>query len=303
MLQTLNFSDNSIGMLSSAYTDQLDKISDHSPLKVDLTKNELVCDCNTLSFVAWIRYSNMMYKKNYISCFNSGKLRVINDIDEIHEKLKYQCTKVEVVLGCVACFTLLTLILSVIALVWYKRWKFNYLLSIARYKVNPYHPIDDNEIEMEYDVYISYERDFNVNTTMSIHQFVTQKLYPELQRRGFRVFIRDELRPGIELYKGISDVLRKCDKVIALISKSYCTDQWNVFEFNRAVLEGIYTQRQVMIPVAVEEIGREHLREEIFTFLKSGPVPYLSANVTTARLFDFIFNKLRDNRGFGASQE
>ena len=303
VLQTLNFSDNSIGMLSSAFTDQLDKISDHSPLKVDLTKNELVCDCNTLSFVAWIRYSNMMYKKNYISCFNSDKLRVINDIDEIHEKLKYQCTKVEVVLGCVACFTLLTLILSIIALVWYKRWKFNYLLSIARYKVNPYHPIDDNEIEMEYDVYISYERDFNVNTTMSLHQFVTQKLYPELQRRGFRVFIRDELRPGIELYNGISDVLRKCDKVIALISKSYCTDQWNVFEFNRAVLEGIYTQRQVMIPVAVEEIGREHLREEIFTFLKSGPVPYLSANVTTARLFDFMFNKLRDNRGFGASQE
>ena len=58
-----------------------------------------------------------------------------------------------------------------------------------------------------------------------------------------------------------------------------------------------------MIPVAAEEIGRENLREEIFTFLKSGPVPYLSANVTIARLFDFIFNKLRDNRGFGASQE
>ena len=184
----------------------------------------------------------MMYKKNYISCFNLGKLRVINDIDEIHEKLKYQCTKVEVVLGCVACFTLLTLILSIIALVWYKRWKFNYLLSIARYKVNPYHPIDDNEIEMEYDVYISYERDFNVNTTLSLHQFVTQKLYPELQRRGFRVFIRDELRPGIELYNGISDVLRKCDKVIALISKSYCTDQWNVFEFNRGVGRDIYSK-------------------------------------------------------------
>ena len=34
-----------------------------------------------------------------------------------------------------------------------------------------------------------------------------------------------------------------------LLSNDYCVDFWNVFEFNVADMEGIYTKRQVIIPV------------------------------------------------------
>lgn len=303
VFRTLNFSDNSIGTLSSEFTDHLDKISDYSNLIVDLSKNELVCNCNTFSFVAWLKCSKIVKEKSSLTCFDTDKLKETSNIDDIHEKLKYQCTKVEVVLGCVGGFLLLSLTLGIIELIWYKRWKLNYLLSIARPKITPYHRIGARAIEMKYDVYISYERDFNVNQNTTLHDFVTKRLYPELQRRGYKTFIRDELLGGTSLYDGISDIFQSCDKVIALISKDYCKDPWNLFEFNRAVMEGIYTRRQIMIPVAIDEISREHLSEEIFTFLNTSRVPYFSPKVTPAMFFSFIDNRLKDNRGFGASQE
>ena len=34
-----------------------------------------------------------------------------------------------------------------------------------------------------------------------------------------------------------------------LLSNAYCVDFWYVFEFNAADMEGIYTERQVIIPV------------------------------------------------------
>ena len=64
--------------------------------------------------------------------------------------------------------------------------------------------------------------------------------------------IRDEFEPGVGLYNATYQTLRRCKKVVSLISKDYCKDYWNVFDVNVAVLKGIYTKRQVIIPVALE---------------------------------------------------
>ena len=71
-----------------------------------------------------------------------------------------------------------------------------------------------------------------------------------------------------------------------------------MFEFNVAVLEGIYTKRQVIIPVALENVEREDLHTEIYAYLRSGSVSYFSRNVRDEDLFDFLCEKIRDNREF-----
>ena len=55
-----------------------------------------------------------------------------------------------------------------------------------------------------------------------------------------------------------------------------------------AVLAGIYTKRQVIIPVALENAEREDLHTEMYAYLRSGFVAYFSRDVRDEDLFDFL---------------
>ena len=46
-----------------------------------------------------------------------------------------------------------------------------------------------------------------------------------------------------------SEILNSGTTLIVLLSNVYCVDFWNVFEFNAAAMQGIYTKRPVIIPV------------------------------------------------------
>ena len=300
VLQILNFSDNSIGYMSEDFTKHLDKIAERSKLVVDLRDNSLLCNCERIDFISWMRYTKVMYQRNSLTCESkTDKKYKVGKIAELHESLKYECTVKEVTAGCIVLFVGLILILFIGYLMWYKRWKLRYLLALGRKTVNPYHPIEECEVELEYDVYISYERDHGLTPNQTLHELVSQVVYPAIRRRGYRVLIREELEAGVGLYHSISYALRRSKKVVALISRDYCTDYWNVFEFNMAVLEGIYTKRQVLIPVAFEQIGREDLHAEIYAFLSAGSVAYHTVNVTDEMFVDYLCDKIRDNREFG----
>ena len=41
-----------------------------------------------------------------------------------------------------------------------------------------------------------------------------------------------------------------------LLLNDYCMDFWNVFEFNVADMKGIYTKRQVIIPLTLVKMER-----------------------------------------------
>ena len=299
ILEYLDLSDNSILYISKKFTKQLDKIAECSKLVVNLSGNQLICDCERIDFVAWLRYSTAIYQKDKLTCtLKLNKTYSLSKIVELHKKLKAECIAPEVLKGCISGFLVLNIVLGLCSVIWHRRWQIRYLLAIGRKNVSPYHPIEECEIDLEYDVYISYERDYDLTRNETLHDFVAQKLYPELIRRGFKVLIREELEPGVGLYNAISHALRRCRKVISLVSKDYCRDYWNVFEFNIAVLEGIYTKRQVIIPVALENVEREDLHTEIYAYLRSGSVSYFSRNVRDEDLFDFLCEKIRDNREF-----
>ena len=299
-LKTLDVSDNNVLFISTALCDKLDEIADRTGLTVYLNNNSFLCDCERIEFLAWLRGSSVIYQREKLTChYDSEKKISFREMGKLHGTLRYKCTVKEVTWGCVATFVMLHLILGILYAIWHRRWKIRYLLAVGRKTVYPFHPIEDCQIELEYDVYISYERDHDVTRDRTLHELVAQVIYPALQRRGYRVVIRDELEPGSGLYHSISHTLRRCKKVVALVSRDYCQDYWNVFEFNIAVLEGIYTKRQVMIPVAFEQIGREDVHEEIFAFLRAGEIGHHTANVTDEMLVDYLCDKIRDNREFG----
>ena len=299
-LQTLDVSDNNVLYISTALCDKLDEIPERTGLTVYLNNNSFLCDCERFEFLAWLRGSSAIYQREKLTCHDDSEKKIsFNEMGKLHETLRYKCAVKEVTWGCVATFVMLHLILGILYAIWYRRWKIRYLLAVGRKTVYPFHPIEDCQIELEYDVYISYERDYDVSRDRTLHQLVAQVIYPALQRRGYRVVIRDELEPGVGLYHSISHTLRRCKKVVALLSRDYCRDYWNVFEFNISVLEGIYTKIQVIIPVAFEQIGRANVHDEIFAFLRAGEIGHHTANVTDEMLVDYLCDRIRDNREFG----
>ena len=88
--------------------------------------------------------------------------------------------------------------------------------------VNPYYPLEECQIELEYDIYISNKQDHDITAKATMHALVTNKLYPWFKQRGFKVLIRDELYACRKLYSEISKAFFKTRNIIVLLSTDYC---------------------------------------------------------------------------------
>ena len=298
-LKTLDLTSNTIQFASEEFTVKIQNLAKVTDITIYLSENRLICDCDRTYFVSWLKDTSVVFQKSNLTCnFKNGTEMNLAKVTKLLYLLETQCIMLAVTLSCVAGFVVLNLLGFLVSLLWHNRRKLKYLMSFAKRTINPYHPLEESRIEMEYDVYISYDGDFNVSQDETLHDFVALKLYPSLKRKGFKVLIREELDIGMRLYEVISKALRKCEKVLVLLSKDYCKDYWNIFEFNTAAMEGIYTKRQVVIPVAFESISQADLHEEVYAFLSSGSVPVYTNKIPERAFIEYLCEKIRDNRPF-----
>ena len=298
-LEILDVSANSIGHASHSFTSQTEEVSKKTNLILYLSLNPIVCNCKQLGFVSWVLVTRVISNKNKLNCtFENGTRISIEFLSHVHEKLRYSCTMLDVTTGCAITFWGLNVVLGGLAYILTFRQKLKYLVSFGRRTLNPYHPTENSNIEMVYDAYISYDGDFNVTPDMTLRDFVIYKIVPGLEQRGIRVIIREELDPGTRLYETITQTVRRSNKVLVLLTNDYCSDMWNVFEFNQAIMEGIYTNRQIAIPVLFESLRRQKVKDEICAFLQMEPVHKYSPALSERAFIDFLYERIRDTRQF-----
>lgn len=279
-LQHLNVSGNQIEYISNANTAALDRIAATHQIDLDLSGNTLACRCDSQHFMKWLALTevNIVDKDNLYCLYKNNTILSISRLDEIQIQLKYDCTLAIVLTSCVTGFVVLLLVLSLVAVLYHKRWQLRYLYYIGRQNVNPYHPLEDEEILLEIDAYISYEMYYDVTDDVTMHQVVADTLYPYLTQRGFVIKIREELHSGKMLHDVISEAVRKSRKVIAILTPMYCKEFWTTFEFNMAAYEGIYTKRNIIIPVLAGDVPvsdiymTPEIRSFIMTKVKSNEV-------------------------------
>lgn len=291
-LQTFNLSGNQIQFFPKQFMKELDRIAEFTHINLSLENNKLACDCTCMDFVSWLKFTRIhILNKRTISCqFRNGTFISLARIEYIPERLLAECMAWIVILSCVVGFFTLILVLGLVVVIYQKYWNLKYLLYMGRQSMNPYHPLEEQEIELKYDVYISYERDQLIGNNDTMHEFVTKTVYRHLYNRGLEVIIREELDIGKRQFDTISTTLRKCRKVVALITKDYCRDMWNLYEFNTAALEGIYTRRQVLIPVLLDSVNSKYLTADVFEFLKHQTVARYAFDTPERVLVDYLFD-------------
>jgi hypothetical protein len=271
-LRFLNLSGNEIEYMSEQNMIFLDHIARNVEFFLDLSENNLACTCNNFKFIDWLAKTSInINRKDKLTCLYINQTIIsLSQLPVIRENLKYECTSWIVVTSCVIGFIFLLLILSLIALLYYKRWQLRYLWYIGRLKMDPYNYPDDQEQPLlQIDAYISYDLHYDVTDEMSLHRIIADRLYPYFQQRGYTLKIREEFDGYERLYKVIPETVRKSRKVVVFLTPTFCDDYWNIFEFNLAAYEGIYKTRDVIIPVLLGDVSEKKFTPEIRSFVKT----------------------------------
>ena len=152
-LKEIYLSNNIIQYASSQFTTGIPS----NDLKIYLDGNYyLRCDCARSNFAQWLSTTNVVYNIAELKCtYENGSQVSLRHRAAIYQLLKDECIYVTVTVSCVIFFIVLLIGGSVVAILLHKRWKEQYLSVFGRRSVNPYHPLEECQIELEYDIYIS----------------------------------------------------------------------------------------------------------------------------------------------------
>ncbi|KAL4241120.1 toll-like receptor 4 [Mactra antiquata] len=270
-LRHLDLSSNEIVDISPENRMTLDQIATDNDMYLDLSDNIMLCQCEYIDFITWLATTRVIILgRNDLKCrYSNNTIVNLANIDEIVYLLKYECSALTVVITCVSFFVISTTLSFSFAVIYQKRWQFRYLYYMGRNNLNLYHPLEETEIEVDTDVYISFETHFQLTENVDLHTFIRDTLYPRLTADRFNVKIRDDLLGNLPFFKVIPTVIRKSRRVVVFLTLDYLNDYWNVFEFHMAVLEGIYTKRNILLPIMVGDSLNIDKFPEIYTCIQA----------------------------------
>ncbi|XP_046381324.2 toll-like receptor 4 [Haliotis rufescens] len=248
-LTSLNLSFNQIPSLDHMFMSQLDIIKS-SVLKVDLSANPLICSCETLPFVKWMTQRKDMFATQQLyKCSSQSGWLYNENVFEILSQLQQKCTShFGLAMGLFVSVTSFLCILCASILYRY-RWKLRYLYYIARGR---YRNVDliqhENDREYEYNAFISYA---NEDRDFALHMFIEK-----LEREGnlqLCLHHRDFI-PGEPIAANILSAIQKSKFVIIVLSPNFLDSYWCRYEFEMARMEGLYTERNMVVLVKYQEV-------------------------------------------------
>ena len=98
-LELLDLSYNSIQFVSKNFTSSIDTIAKRSNVIIYFQNNSFICNCEHIDFVAWLRYTRVIFDKNSLECtFKNSSILRLRRVVDIHNILKAECISVHLYL-------------------------------------------------------------------------------------------------------------------------------------------------------------------------------------------------------------
>ncbi|XP_059170837.1 toll-like receptor 4 [Physella acuta] len=203
--------------------------------------------------------------------------------------LNGKCSSHVVIFLSVGGGSLMTFSLIIYALLYRYRWRIRYLYYAAylQYKKSG----KQKQNDFDFDAFISYDH--------KDHNFVVNKLYPELKKRGLNVFIHGrDFVAGDYIASNIVKAVCTCRKTVVVLTRNMINSYWCGYEIQMANIESIHSGRPVLIFLLMEKIPETDLgRELLYNIRNNTYIPYpdpLPDATSIGRLWDKLASDIRN---------
>ena len=243
-LSLLNVSSNSLYYLAENMTKDLDNLYVFNPLPfhVDLQGISFICDCPSLSFIRWIKNTDVkLTSKSKFLCNYQGNQEMTLVAVNINN-LIMDCYLIYIVTSTLAGIAIV--IISTFVLVYKYRWKIRALLiKLAHWRCD--------DVQCNYDAFVVYSED---------RQWVHNILLPEIETvRGMKLCVHfRDFNPGDDIDEQIVRSVDNSRKTLLVLTKHFLVSEWCQNEMrvarNKLQAEG----KDVVVPILLAELPEEH---------------------------------------------
>ncbi|CAC5380212.1 TLR13 [Mytilus coruscus] len=234
-----NLRNNRISTLSQYVMNELDSIAKmNTNLTIDRSGNNLVCNCDSLSFVKWTisTTSNLHHRKEYECKTSQNIVSLLRNSREVFKTIQKECMSYE---GLIIALTTGKIDVYFYSIWWYcLHIQMETTLSLLHGQ-SQWHdpePKSDNKDERlyMYDAFVSYA---NEDDTFVHHKLLNSlELYGGIQL----CLYRRNFLPGNDIATNITSAIHNSRKTIVIMSSNYLASYWCMFEYNMAKMESIY---------------------------------------------------------------
>ncbi|XP_048247952.1 toll-like receptor 4 [Haliotis rufescens] len=229
--------------------------------------NPLKCNCLTLTSLKWMRdHASKLHNLDDISCLDDSNRRLfLKDIHQIIFELDKKCSSYLGISIGVLCLVMLVLCLCITGIVYRFRWKLRYLYYLIQMKHRGYLAAGEEEeggTQFEFDAFISYADEDR--------GFVVEDMRQILEgQHGIRLCIhhRDFL-VGEAIAANILNAVKSSRRTVIVLSRNFLRSYWCKYEVEMAKMESIYTGRNTLLVVVLENIPVRDLPPDIVELMR-----------------------------------
>ena len=233
-LSFIDLSGNKITALSADMIDQFSSLAaelQNSSLKIDLSKNSLLCTCNVRHFTEWI-----LSQPHNIEFVDFQEYMCWNDefkpvpFHGLHKQTTFSCLSKKAYIGIgVGSGALVTiLIVLLIIRIYSKRWWFRYQYFIASKLWRDKQRKELESHEFRYDLFVAYNR----HDKHSVDETLQPKLETEY---GIRLCLHErDFELGGVIPEQIIDCIESSRKTLLILSPNFVRSTWCKFEMRMA---------------------------------------------------------------------
>ncbi|CAG2204158.1 unnamed protein product [Mytilus edulis] len=234
-LMFLDLRNNRISMLSKYAMNGLDSIAKmNTNLTIDLGGNNLVCNCDSLSFVKWIVDTpTYLHRQSEYKCKTSQNTIILRNPKEVFKTIQKECMSYGGLIIGLTIGVLMFIFILCGGIVYRYRWKLRYIYYMVKVKWYDPEPHSDNKDKRlyMYDAFVSYANEDDT--------FVHNKLLNNLEKNGgIQLCLhRRNFLPGNDIATNITSAIHNSRKTIVIMSANYLASHWCMFEYNMAKME------------------------------------------------------------------
>ena len=260
-LQVLDLTRNSFVTLPENVAERMDA---HGNLSINLEGNPLVCSCEYLFFLKWLKDSNGKTKKPRYRKFQchygtAGYVHLGWFFDNEFDIFYKGCySYLYLTVSCV-CFAVMAISLTTATITYKFRWDIKFLITTLIYK-EEWKQLFDSVNDYEYDAFIAYHvGNLHWVRTQLLHRFENACNNSSSSgsdgNRSLRLCVHDRnFLPGKTPEENITESIQRSRKTVIIMSKRFAASGWCHFELQMARLNCFDKKMNNIVVVVLEPV-------------------------------------------------